>query len=183
MGTRRTGDSTGNRWTDFEVAGAAQRSGRATISLARFHGSDDRRRAVLTIMGEVFRAATTVRSAHEWAERVVELHYPDSLGQRRHFAVQALRIYTLQGVPVGWNTALSVLLVGEELVSNLAEGAGAQVWADEIFRSVVGDDPDGAAGRGRSTSPDTVGNGDPVLSPNLDGPSGKWRGEQLRRAG
>ena len=146
MRAMSTRNSSGNRWTDYEIAAAAQSSGRAEKGLARWHGSDDHRRAVLAIMSEVFTAATSVRSAHEWAERIVEFHYPDALSRRRHFAVQALRLYTLQGVPVGWNTALSILLMGEGLVSNLAEGASAQSWADEIFLAVVGDGPEAAAG-------------------------------------
>jgi hypothetical protein len=173
MATMTTGNWTGDRWTNYEVAAAAQRSGRAAKSLARWHGSDDLRRAVLAIMSAVFSAATSVRSAHEWAERVVELHYPDAGGRRRHFAVQALRVHTLQGVPVGWNTALSVLLIGDGRVSNLAESAGAQSWADEIFLAVVGDDPDGAAGGRKSPVPGTSRGGGAGLSHYGDGPPGK----------
>jgi len=157
MAASDVGRVTGVRWTDWEAAAAAQESGRAAIVLAQWQSPDAGRQAVKEIVSRVFRAAPGVRSAHEWAERIVELHYRDEHERQRHFSVQALRLYTLQGVRVGWNTALSVLLMGDGLVSNAVEGAAAQRYADEIFLAVVRPDPEWTAGAGSRQSRSTSG--------------------------
>ena len=132
----------GRRWIDYGAAAAAQSSGRAARMLARWDSAEESQRAVMGVVSEVLAAATSVRSGHEWAERIVEIHYPDAASGKRHAAVQALRLHTLLGVQVGWNTALSVVLAGDGVVSNVAEAAAAQAFADRIYRAVVGGDPD-----------------------------------------
>jgi len=171
MAVRRVDDPTGGRWIDWQEAAAAQQNGRADEVLARWQGEDANRRAVVDVVGKVFRSAPTVRSAHEWAERIVELHYPDALSRERRCAVQALRLHTLQGVTVGWNTALQVLLMSDGLVTTAAEGVAAQRYADEIFLAVVEPDPGGATGRGGSRSSGPVG-GDGTILPRRGNGSG-----------